>query len=80
MHRGVEILHIIPSPFPNVWHTPDDDGEHLDLSTVEDWAQIVTGFAAEWMDLEGYMPKLGKSPAMEKRDAEHDNLKMRDEL
>lgn len=52
--RGVEILHIIPLPFPRVWHTIDDDGEHLDGDTVEDWAQITTAFVAEWLDLEGY--------------------------
>lgn len=55
MARGVEVLHIIPSPFPTVWHKPDDDGEHLDMDTTEDWAVLVTAFAAEWMDLEGYM-------------------------
>lgn len=55
MARGVEILHIIPSSFPHVWHTKDDDGEHLDLDTVEDWATITTAFAAEWMELEGFM-------------------------
>ncbi|KAJ4333141.1 hypothetical protein N0V87_007870 [Didymella glomerata] len=54
MARGVEILHIIPSPFPLVWHEKEDDGEHLDTDTVEDWAKIVTAFAAEWMDLEGF--------------------------
>src|ERR1700709_196540 len=31
MARGVEILHIIPSPFPADWHKLSDDGEHLDL-------------------------------------------------
>lgn len=56
MERGVDILHIIPTPFPGVWHTIDDDGEHLDLDTVHDWAQITTAFVAEWMDLEGMMP------------------------
>ena len=55
MARGVEVLHMIPSPFPTVWHKPDDDGEHLDMDTTEDWAVLVTAFAAEWMDLEGYM-------------------------
>nr|POE72726.1 glutaminyl-peptide cyclotransferase [Quercus suber] len=54
MQRGVEVLHIIPSPFPHVWHKMIDDGEHLDLDTVEDWAVLTTAFAAEWMDLEGY--------------------------
>ncbi|KAJ4357286.1 uncharacterized protein N0V89_001861 [Didymosphaeria variabile] len=52
--RGVEVLHIIPSPFPHVWHDITDDGEHLDVETVEDWARLVTAFTAEWMDLEGF--------------------------
>lgn len=55
MARGVEILHVIPTPFPRVWHELDDDGEHLDLDTVEDWAKLVTAFASEWMELEGFM-------------------------
>lgn len=54
MMRGVDILHIIPSPFPQVWHERIDDGEHLDLPTVEDWAMLVTAFVAEWMELEGH--------------------------
>jgi glutaminyl-peptide cyclotransferase len=54
MQRGVEILHLIPSPFPRVWHTLDDDGEHLDMPTVEDWTKLVTAFAAEWLDLDGF--------------------------
>jgi glutaminyl-peptide cyclotransferase len=56
MIRGVEILHIIPAPFPHVWHKMQDDGEHLDMPTVEDWARIVTAFVGEWMDLEGHFP------------------------
>lgn len=52
--RGVDILHMIPAPFPTVWHTMSDDGEHLDLNTVEDWAKLVTAFTAEWMDLDGF--------------------------
>ncbi|KAK4232112.1 kinase-like domain-containing protein [Podospora fimiseda] len=51
MARGVEILHLITSPFPKVWHTKNDDGEHLDLPTVRDWAKIMTGFTLEWMDV-----------------------------
>jgi glutaminyl-peptide cyclotransferase len=54
MARGVEILHMIPSPFPHVWHEITDDGEHLDTDTVEDWTRLVTAFAAEWMELEGF--------------------------
>lgn len=65
MARGVDILHIIPSPFPHVWHTMDDDGEHLDSATVEDLAKIVTAFAAQWLDLEGHLLGGGEAPAQQ---------------
>ena len=55
MARGVDVLHLIPSPFPPVWHKMSDDGEHLDMDTTEDWAVLVTAFAAEWMNLGDYM-------------------------
>ena len=55
MARGVDVLHLIPSPFPPVWHKMSDDGEHLDMNTTEDWAVLVTAFAAEWMDLGSFM-------------------------
>lgn len=55
MQRGVEILHMIPSQFPSVWHTIYDDGEHLDMAAVEDWTRIFTAFTAEYMELDRYM-------------------------
>ena len=54
MVRGVEVLHLIPIPFPKVWHEMEDDGEHLDLDTCGDWAVLITAFMAEWMELEGF--------------------------
>ncbi|KAL5000063.1 hypothetical protein BDV10DRAFT_41817 [Aspergillus recurvatus] len=61
LKRGVDVLHIIDySPnrgFPSVWHDIKDDAEHLDMDTVEDWSLLVAGFAAEWMELEGFMPE-----------------------
>jgi glutaminyl-peptide cyclotransferase len=63
MARGVEILHIITSPFPNQWHNQKgipDDGEHLSIPVCDDWAKIVTAFAAEWMDVAEFMPKQKK--------------------
>ncbi|KAF2770046.1 peptidase M28 [Teratosphaeria nubilosa] len=68
MARGVEILHIIPNPFPRVWHTMDDDGPHLDLDTCEDWAVITAAFAAEWMDLEGHFGEVRKVVEVEGRE------------
>ncbi|XWW95201.1 hypothetical protein V2A60_003155 [Cordyceps javanica] len=61
MQRGVDILHLIPSPFPHVWHTLDDDGAHLHMPTTRDWAKIVTAFAAEWLDLTGKLPSLASA-------------------
>ena len=57
MARGVDILHLITTPFPPVWHTMEDDGDHLDMPTVHDWTKIVTAFVVEWMDLKDTMPK-----------------------
>jgi hypothetical protein len=57
MRRGVPILHIIPTPFPDVWHTMNDDGDHLDLPTVRDWAKIITAFTLEWLDMMEVAPK-----------------------
>ncbi|KAG9191633.1 glutaminyl-peptide cyclotransferase [Alternaria panax] len=51
MSQGVEILHVIPSPFPRVWHTMEDDGAHLDGETVRDWCKIVGAFVLEWLDM-----------------------------
>lgn len=62
MHRGVPILHLIATPFPDVWHTMNDDGAHLDMPTVRDWARIMTAFALEWLDMMEVEPK-GESPA-----------------
>lgn len=72
MARGVEVLHIIPSPFPDVWHNErgiPDDGEHLDPAVVEDWAKMVTAFIGEWMELEGHFP-LNPAAKAEKREKE----------
>ncbi|KAF2828736.1 hypothetical protein CC86DRAFT_368887 [Ophiobolus disseminans] len=49
--KGVDVLHVIPRDFPSVWHTLDDDGAHLDMSTVRDWGKIVAAFALEWLDM-----------------------------
>lgn len=72
MARGVSVLHVIPSRFPPVWHTINDDGEHLDMDTVEDWAVLTMGFIAEWMELEGFMP-IERDPGKEKEKVKRDN-------
>jgi glutaminyl-peptide cyclotransferase len=67
MHKGVEILHVIPSPFPGVWHTMEDDGEHLDGATVRDWCKIVGAFALEWLDMMEVWDEPGEEATAGKR-------------
>ena len=73
--RGVEILHLIPTPFPGVWHHIDDDGEHLDMPTTEDWAVLTAAFAGEWMELDGYFDITKDGAGKEKRAAGVENEK-----
>jgi glutaminyl-peptide cyclotransferase len=51
MDRGVPVLHLLPSSLTPVWHTIDDDGNHLEMPTVRDWAKIMAAFALEWLDM-----------------------------
>ncbi|KIJ26435.1 hypothetical protein M422DRAFT_232796 [Sphaerobolus stellatus SS14] len=51
LKRGVSILHIIPMPFPRVWHTLKDDASALDLPTLRKWAQLFRVFTAEYLNL-----------------------------
>ena len=66
--RGVHVLHLIPARFPSVWHTMRDDGEHLDIPTVEDWALLTAVFAAEYMELEGFFDKSPVAQKMRRHD------------
>lgn len=49
MIRKVPILHIIPTPFPDVWHTPDDNRQAIDMHTVENLNKIFRVFIAEYL-------------------------------
>ncbi|KAI1392743.1 glutaminyl-peptide cyclotransferase [Hypoxylon trugodes] len=73
MDRGVNVLHIIATPFPDVWHKMEDDGEHLDIPTVDDWAKIVTAFAAGWMELNQFM---SQPPSSKKPEATRDRSEL----
>lgn len=49
--RGVPILHLIPSPFPVVWHRETDDKNHLDFDVIENLNKIFRVFVAEYLHL-----------------------------
>jgi glutaminyl-peptide cyclotransferase len=72
--RGVQVLHLIPSRFPSVWHTMKDDAEHLDIPIVEDWALLTSVFAAEYMELEGFFEAKPVSKHVKRDDPSKDEL------
>ncbi|NXI47494.1 QPCTL protein, partial [Galbula dea] len=51
LQRGVPILHLIPTPFPRVWHTLEDTEDNLHPPTVEDLCKILLAFLAEFLQL-----------------------------
>jgi hypothetical protein len=48
---GVNILHLIATPFPDVWHTSRDDASAIDIATVEKFNKIFRIFVAEYLGL-----------------------------
>ncbi|XP_072313948.1 glutaminyl-peptide cyclotransferase [Eucyclogobius newberryi] len=58
--RGVHILHLIPSPFPSVWHTFDDNEQHLDRSTIQNLNKIIQVFVLEYLNAK---PEVATNPS-----------------
>ncbi|XP_071491509.1 glutaminyl-peptide cyclotransferase-like [Diadema antillarum] len=51
LEKGVRILHLIPSPFPSVWHTMQDNAAALDDATIQNLSKILHVFVAEYLSL-----------------------------
>uniref|UniRef100_A0A8C4WAH9 Glutaminyl-peptide cyclotransferase n=1 Tax=Gopherus evgoodei TaxID=1825980 RepID=A0A8C4WAH9_9SAUR len=51
LRRGVQILHLIPSPFPKVWHTMEDNEQNLHKPTVDNLNKILQVFVLEYLNL-----------------------------
>lgn len=49
LHRGVPVLHVIATPFPQFWHTLDDTEENMHRPTVENLTKILAVFLAEYL-------------------------------
>jgi len=52
LRKNVPILHLIPVPFPDVWHTLGDDESVIDINTVENLLKIVRHFVCAYVSLE----------------------------
>ncbi|KAF9289398.1 hypothetical protein BGZ68_009422 [Mortierella alpina] len=51
LEKGVPIFHVIPSPFPHVWHSLQDDADAISEEVVEGWANIFRVFTVEYLHL-----------------------------
>lgn len=54
--RGVRVLHLIPRPFPSVWHTFDDNEQNLDRSSIENLNKIMQIFVLEYLNVKPVDP------------------------
>ena len=48
---GVKVLHVIPVPFPSVWHEDSDDASAIDLPTVTSLGRSLRCWVAEYLHL-----------------------------
>ena len=48
---GVEVLHLISTPFPSVWHQVQDDEDHLDFDLIDNFSRIFRVFISNLMHL-----------------------------
>lgn len=51
MTRGVPVVHLISYPFPDVWHTQDDNETALDFTTISNIGAILRVFVADCLQL-----------------------------
>ncbi|XP_053317237.1 glutaminyl-peptide cyclotransferase isoform X2 [Spea bombifrons] len=51
LQRGVPVLHLIPSPFPNVWHTMEDNEKNLHPDTIENISKMIQVFVVEYLKI-----------------------------
>lgn len=47
LRRGVPVVHLISSPFPRVWHTPNDDMPALDMTLIDNFSRVLRVFMAD---------------------------------
>ena len=47
---GVSVLHLIPFPFPSVWHKLEDNFENLDETKIQRWAVMMSEFVVKFVN------------------------------
>ncbi|XP_034483808.1 glutaminyl-peptide cyclotransferase [Drosophila innubila] len=49
LQENVPILHLIASPFPDTWHTPRDNADHLHWPSIRNFNRIFRNFLHEYL-------------------------------
>ena len=44
LKKNVPVVHLIVAPFPKIWHTPNDNFQHLDWESINDLTRIFKRF------------------------------------
>ncbi|KAJ6573633.1 hypothetical protein B0H10DRAFT_2226757 [Mycena sp. CBHHK59/15] len=75
LEHGVDVLHLITSPFPSVWHSVHDDASALHMPTMRRWNILLRVFMSEYLHLrpDEKKPRSEEeksSTALEKSDSE----------
>ncbi|XP_037071950.1 glutaminyl-peptide cyclotransferase-like protein [Pollicipes pollicipes] len=55
LRRGVKVLHLIPHPFPSVWHKDADDARAVHFPTVAGLSRTLRVFVSEHLGLAAYL-------------------------
>ncbi|XP_054284519.1 glutaminyl-peptide cyclotransferase-like isoform X2 [Macrosteles quadrilineatus] len=50
LERGVSVVHVIPTPFPEVWHELSDNYENLDFDVIQNLIKILYVFTLEYLE------------------------------
>eukprot|EP01099_Mayorella_cantabrigiensis_P004078 TRINITY_DN3065_c0_g5_i1.p1 TRINITY_DN3065_c0_g5~~TRINITY_DN3065_c0_g5_i1.p1 ORF type:complete len:347 (-),score=78.38 TRINITY_DN3065_c0_g5_i1:400-1410(-) len=50
--RGVKVVHLVPVPFPRVWHRFEDDLSAVNREALSDFDKIFTLFLAHYLNLD----------------------------
>ncbi|XP_054281584.1 glutaminyl-peptide cyclotransferase-like [Macrosteles quadrilineatus] len=50
LERGVSVVHVIPTPFPEVWHELSDNYENLDFDVIHNLIKILYVFTLEYLE------------------------------
>ncbi|XP_011493974.1 PREDICTED: glutaminyl-peptide cyclotransferase [Ceratosolen solmsi marchali] len=51
LEKNVSVLHLIPYPFPDIWHSAEDNRDALSISTIENINKILRVFVASYLNI-----------------------------